>query len=87
MKGGLPMKAYTHSKRIYVPREAIKDLLENCSDDLDVWTILFANNMTLIVKPTTQAEREFYREEKMIREEIQKCGIDDAVLWKNRWSV
>ena len=66
------MKEYTHSKRIYVPRKTITDLLEKCDDDSDVWSVLFATGLTLAIKPTTHAERDFYREEMKMRAEIQK---------------
>ena len=81
------MKAFTHSKRVYVPMKTIDDLLNKCEDDADVWTVLFASGMTVMVKPTTQAERDFYREEMMIRAEIEKLGVNNAALWKDRWSV
>lgn len=78
---------FTESREICVPRRTIIDLLENCPNDSSVWATMFASGMTLLIKPTTQSEKEFSREEKMVYHDIQEHGLDDAVLWKNRWSL
>lgn len=81
------MRRFTKSRQIAIPTRAIRDLLNGCNNDDEAWTILFANGLTLMIKPTTQSEKEFHREEEMVYNDIQEHGLDDATLWKNRWSL
>lgn len=81
------MKKKTKSQQMSIPQETVDFILNHCEDDMDVWISTFTPGLTLLIKPTDEDEQMFYQEEVMVLEEIQRCGIDSAELWKNRFTL
>lgn len=81
------LKTHTKSKPLSLEQTSVDFILNHCDDDMDVWISTFIAGLTLMVKPTSEEEEMFYQEELMVLEEIQRCGIDSAELWKNRFTL
>lgn len=80
------MRTFTISRPLRVPEQVVPNVLE-CKDDVEVWAVAVAFGLTTAVKPVTQQEEEFYKEELMLIERLQKSDGDGEALLEGRWAI